>query len=42
MFGAISAAVPPVAGGSSNPVSAATGTGTREGRPNKKSKWDKV
>ncbi|KAK1426073.1 hypothetical protein QVD17_14741 [Tagetes erecta] len=35
-------AVPPVAGGGSNPVSAAAGTGTREGRPNKKSKWDKV
>ncbi|GJX78929.1 SAP30-binding protein isoform X1 [Tanacetum coccineum] len=37
-------AVPPLAGGGSNPVSAAvdTGTSTREGRPNKKSKWDKV
>ncbi|KAK9076695.1 hypothetical protein SSX86_005029 [Deinandra increscens subsp. villosa] len=38
----IPAAVPPIAGGGSNPVSAAVGTGTREGRPNKKSKWDKV
>ncbi|KAF5784072.1 putative SAP30-binding protein [Helianthus annuus] len=32
-------AVPPLAGGGSNRVSA---TGTREGRLNKKSKWDKV
>ncbi|KAK9068474.1 hypothetical protein SSX86_012588 [Deinandra increscens subsp. villosa] len=35
-------AVLPIAGGGSNPVSAAVGTRTREGRPNKKSKWDKV
>ncbi|KAK9068479.1 hypothetical protein SSX86_012593 [Deinandra increscens subsp. villosa] len=34
--------VPSIAGGGSNPVSAAVGTRTREGRPNKKSKWDKV
>nr|XP_043612155.1 kinesin-related protein 4 [Erigeron canadensis]XP_043612156.1 kinesin-related protein 4 [Erigeron canadensis]XP_043612157.1 kinesin-related protein 4 [Erigeron canadensis] len=37
--------MPPVAsiaGGGSNSVSAAADTGTREGRPNKKSKWDKV
>ncbi|KAI3743438.1 hypothetical protein L1987_61147 [Smallanthus sonchifolius] len=32
-------AVPPIASGGSNP---AVGTGIREGRPNKKSKWDKV
>ncbi|XP_076917270.1 uncharacterized protein LOC143577284 [Bidens hawaiensis] len=35
----VSAAVPPLPVSASNPVSA---TGTLEGRPNKKSKWDKV
>lgn len=35
-------AVPPTAGGGSNSVPAAVDTGTREGRTNKKSKWDKV
>ncbi|XP_076950100.1 uncharacterized protein LOC143622978 [Bidens hawaiensis] len=35
----VSAAVPPLPVSASNPVST---TGTREGRPNKKSKWDKV